>query len=66
MPTFEPLAREILQHNFIQIFARPNGTQLGFDVLWPNKELATGKITLYSKSSSTEPGKAKLSFSVTD
>ena len=66
IPNFEPLAREILQQNFIQIFARPKGTQLGFDVLWPNRELATGKIELYSKASTTEPGKAKLSFSVTD
>jgi hypothetical protein len=66
MPNFEPLAREILQQNFIQIFARPTGTQLGFDVLWPNREMATGKIQLYSKASTTEPGKGKLSFSVTD
>lgn len=65
LPNFEPMAREILQHNFIQIFARPKGAILGFDVLWPNKEMATGKIELYSKSSATEPGKAKLSFSVT-
>ena len=66
LPNFEPLAREILQQNFIQIFARPKGTQLGFDVLWPNREMATGKIELYSKASTTEPGKGKLSFSVTD
>ena len=66
LPKFEPMAREILQHNFIQIFARPKGAILGFDILWPNKELATGKIELYSKASATEPGKAKLSFSVTD
>lgn len=65
MPNFEPLAREILQKNFIQIFARPKGDVLNFDVLWPSKDLATGKIELYSKASSTEPGKAKLSFSVT-
>ena len=65
MPNFEPLAREILQKNFIQIFARPKGGVLGFDVLWPSKDLATGKIELYSKASSTEPGKQKMSFSVT-
>lgn len=65
LPKFEPMAREILQHNFIQIFARPKGAVLGFDILWPNKEMATGKIELYSKASATEPGKAKLSFSVT-
>lgn len=65
LPNFEPLAREILQQNFIQIFARPKGSVLGFDVLWPNREMATGKIELATKSSSTEPGKGKLSFSVT-
>jgi len=65
LPNFEPMAREILQQNFIQIFARPKGMDLEFDVLWPNKDLATGKIELYSKSSSTDPGKGKLSFSVT-
>jgi hypothetical protein len=65
LPNFEPMAREILQKNFIQIFARPKNGELTFDVLWPNKEMATGKIELYSKASSTDPGKAKLSFSVT-
>lgn len=65
LPNFEPMAREILQKNFIQIFARPKGGELTFDVLWPNKEMATGKIELYSKSSSTDPAKGKLSFSVT-
>jgi hypothetical protein len=64
LPGFESMAREILQKNFIQIFARPKGGILGFDVLWPNVEMATGKIELYNKSSSTEI-KGKLSFSVT-
>lgn len=58
------MAREILQKNFIQIFARPKDNGLGFDVLWPNVEMATGKVELYNKSSSTEI-KGKLSFSVT-
>ena len=66
MPEFESLGREILQKNFIQIFARPKGTELGFDVLWPNVELATGKVKLYSKASANDPKKAKMSFSVTD
>ena len=65
LPEFETMAREILQKNFIQIFARPKGGVLGFDVLWPNVELATGKVELYNKSSSTAI-KGKLSFSVTD
>ena len=64
LPGFESMAREILQKNFIQIFARPKGGILGFDVLWPNVQMATGKIELYNKSSSTEI-KGKLSFSVT-
>lgn len=66
MPEFESMAREILQKNFIQIFARPKGAVLGFDILWPNVEMATGKVKLYSKASSNEPKKAKMSFSVTD
>jgi len=64
LPGFEPMAREILQNNFIQIFARPKGDELTFDILWPNKEMATGKIELYNKSSATGI-KGKLSFSVT-
>jgi hypothetical protein len=58
------MAREILQKNFIQIFARPKGDKLTFDVLWPNKDMATGKIELYNKSAATGI-KGKLSFSVT-
>jgi hypothetical protein len=65
-PEFESMAREILQKNFIQIFARPKGAILGFDVLWPNVEMATGKVKLYSKASANDPKKAKMSFSVTD
>lgn len=64
LPEFESMAREILQKNFIQIFARPKGNELEFDVLWPNVEMATGKVELYNKSSSGEI-KGKLSFSVT-
>jgi len=64
MPNFPPLAREILQHNFIQIFARPKGGVLSFDVLWPNREMGTGKVELYYKGSANEPNKQRLSFSV--
>lgn len=42
------MAREILQKNFIQIFARPKDNVLGFDVLWPNVEMATSKVELYN------------------
>lgn len=66
LPGFEPMAREILQKNFIQIFARPKGSKLGFDILWPNVDMATGNIKLYSKASANDPKKAKMSFSVTD
>lgn len=66
MPNFESMAREILQKNFIQIFARPKGAVLGFDILWPNVEMATGNVKLYSKASANDPKKAKMSFSVTD
>lgn len=66
LPEFESMAREILQKNFIQIFARPKGAVLGFDILWPNVELATGNVKLYSKASANDPKKAKMSFSVTD
>lgn len=65
LPEFEPMAREILQQNFIQIFARPKQGILTFDVLWPNREMAQGKVELYSKAASTDPRKAKMSFSVT-
>ena len=66
MPQFESMGREILQKNFIQIFARPKGAVLGFDILWPNVEMATGNVKLYSKASANDPKKAKMSFSVTD
>jgi len=64
LPGFEPMAREILQKNFIQIFARPKSGIITFDVLWPNRDMATGKIELYNKSAATGI-KGKLSFSVT-
>ena len=66
LPEFESMGREILQKNFIQIFARPKGAILGFDILWPNVEMATGNVKLYSKASANDPKKAKMSFSVTD
>ena len=65
LPNFETMAREILQRNFIQIFARPKSGKLNFVVLWPNRDLATGKVTLYNKNSTTGI-QQKLSFSVTD
>ena len=64
-PNFESLAREILQKNFIQIFTDVKGGQLTSRVLWPNRDLATGKVELYSKASAIAPTKMKMSFSVT-
>ena len=66
-PEFEPMAREILQQNFIQIHAwttKPKG-KLTFHVLWPNREIGTGSINLWSKSSTNGRSlKQMMSFSV--
>lgn len=63
-PEFEPLAREILQKNFIQIFANVKGNKLVFDVVWPNKEMATGKITVETKYGANQAAQGKMSFNV--
>jgi hypothetical protein len=63
-PQFEPMAREILQENFIQIYANVKGNKLVFDVLWPNKEMATGKITIESKYGANQAAQGKMSFNV--
>lgn len=63
-PEFDDLAREILQHNFIQIHTFIESNTLTFSVVWPNKEMAQGNISLYSKSSASNPQKGKMSFSV--
>jgi hypothetical protein len=54
LPNFEPVVREILQQNFIQINAYDNKKQLTFNVLWPNREMATGRIILQKGSSSNQ------------
>jgi hypothetical protein len=64
IPQFDDLAREILQHNFIQIHTFIDSNKLTFSVVWPNREMATGNIALYSKSSASNPAKGRLSFSV--
>lgn len=63
-PEFEPLAREILQKNFIQIFANIKNNKLIFDVVWPNKEMATGKITIETKYGANQAAQGKMSFNV--
>lgn len=65
LPNFEPLVREILQKNFIQIFTRIKNKKLTWDILWPNRELSLGNVTLGSKSGGTEI-KGKLGFKITD
>lgn len=63
LPQFESLAREILQKNFIQINAVASKGNLSFNVLWPNKQMATGKILLATKNSTAE-NNGKLSFKI--
>jgi hypothetical protein len=63
LPNFEPIIREILQQNFIQINAYDTKNQLTFNVLWPNREMATGRIILEPGSSSSEL-KGKFSFRI--
>lgn len=64
LPNFEALAREILQYNFVQIHTDIKQNKMVFEVLWPNKQMGTGKITVETKYSSTEPNKGKMSFKV--
>jgi len=64
LPNFESLAREILQYNFVQIHTDIKQNQMTFDILWPNKQMGTGKITVETKYGATEPKKGKMSFKV--
>jgi len=64
LPNFESLAREILQTNFIQIFADIKSNKLVFEVLWPNKEMASGVITIESKYGIGQSAQGKMSFNV--
>lgn len=56
IPNFEPIAREILQRNFIQINATAKKGQMTFSVMWPNREMGTGTITLETKNTSSITG----------
>jgi hypothetical protein len=56
LPNFEPIAREILQRNFIQINATASKGQMTFSVLWPNREMGTGTITLETKNTASITG----------
>jgi len=64
LSNFETMAREILEYNFIQIHAEPRNGALEFDVLWPNKEMGKGKITLETKYGAAAASQGKMSFKV--
>ena len=64
LPNFQPLAREILQYNFVQIHADLKQDQMTFEILWPNKQMGTGKITVETKYGATDPSKGKMGFKV--
>lgn len=61
---FRTTVLELLDENFVQIFARIIGGKLTTKVLWPGK--VDGNVALHTKISPGEPGKAGLSFKVTD
>lgn len=65
IPNFRKLVLEILGYNFVQLFTDIKGKQKQFQVrvLWPAK--IDGNVEVYSKSYAAEPGKGKLSFSIT-
>jgi hypothetical protein len=61
---FRTTILELLDENFVQIFSRIIGGKLTTKVLWPGK--VDGNVVLHTKISPGEPGKAGLSFKVTD
>jgi hypothetical protein len=65
IPNFRKLVLEILGYNFIQLFSDFKGKdkRLTVRVLWPAK--VNGRVSVSSKSYAAEPGKTKLSFSIT-
>jgi len=64
LPNWEPLAREILQQNFIQIFTKDSKKGLNFSVVWPNRQLATGRITFEFTSYADDPSRGLPGFYV--
>ena len=62
LPDLESMFREMLQQNFIKVGSQivKDGTFVT-NVLWPNKELATGKISFYNKN---EPSKIAQKASI--
>jgi len=61
---FRNTVLELLDENFVQIYSRIVGGKLTTDILWPGK--VDGNVILHTKISPGEPGKAGLSFKVTD
>lgn len=61
---FRSTILELLDENFVQIFTRIIGGKLITKVLWPGK--VDGTVSLHTKISPGEPGKAGLAFKVTD
>jgi hypothetical protein len=63
LPNFQPIAREILQRNFIQINATAKGGNMTFSVMWPNREMGTGTISIETKNTAATTG-SSLGFRV--
>jgi len=61
---FRTTILELLEENFVQIYTRIVGGQLTANILWPGK--IDGNVYLHSKMETGEPGKAGLSFKLTD
>lgn len=65
IPNFRKLVLEILGYNFVQLYSDFKGANKIFNVrvLWPAKLRGTVKVA--TKAYAAEPGKGKLSFSIT-
>jgi hypothetical protein len=63
LPNFQPIAREILQRNFIQINATAKAGSMTFKVMWPNREMGTGTITIETKNTAATTG-SSLGFRI--
>lgn len=64
IPNYEGGVLEILDMNFMQQYAAYKGGKIVFTTQWPAK--LDGKVTLESKSGSTDPTKGGFSFKLAD
>lgn len=64
IPNYEGGVLEILDMNFMQQYASYKGGKIVFTTQWPAK--LDGKVTLESKSGSTDPTKGGFSFKLAD